>query len=496
MQNNDEYRELVNTPEAQKLMGGWVELPQTGSLPDFPISALPLIGRDMAAAVAEAVQVPAGMAACFLLGAISTATVGRASVLVREGYSEPIQLYIAVSAMPSERKSACLAAMFEPLHAFINEENTHRAAEVIESSALHAMLEKQLQKAQMKGDADEVRRLSHEIADFQDVQPVELMLSEATTEALAARMAQNNGRLAIVSGEGGLLNILAGIYSQSGVNLDVILHGYSGEPVYSARIGRATPKIEKAALSITLAVQPAILQAFISNETLLGCGAVARFLLAAPPSMLGFRKIEGNPVQKHIAARYSKRITELLQAQEIILNLSTEALEVYNEWVGAIELRLAARGDLRDVGAGWAGKLCGNTARIAGLLALLADEGMTISAERMQAAITIAQYFTAQMLALTGADMGISQNAVEVIRYLKELQAKEFSPSIVRRKLRNRKRFERGDVVDAALIELAENGYLRLGLQPDWNGVGRPPEAQYMMHPALLVRNAAEVIEI
>ncbi len=497
MQNrDDEYKDLLLLPAAQKVLGDWGELPQIGTPPDFPESALPIIGRDMAAAVAEAVQVPVGMAACFLLGALSTATVGKASVIVREGYSEPIQLYMAVSAMPSERKSACLTAMFAPLHEFLNEENTRLASEAIESAAVRAMLDKQLQKVQMKGDDAEVRRLSHEIADFVDVQPVELILSDATTEAMAARMAQNGGRLAIVSAEGGVLNILAGMYSQSGVNLDVILHGYSGEPISSARIGRTCPRIEKAALSITLAVQPAILEKFVGNETLLGCGAVARFLLASPPSLLGSRKIEGYPVPKHITARYSKRITELMQAQEITLALSPDALAVFNGWVGETEKRLGIKGDLREVGAGWGGKLCGNTARIAGLLTLLADEGFVIGSKRMQAAVTIAQYFAAQMLSLTGADMGLSQNAHELLKFLKEWQAPEFSPAVVRRKLRNRKRFEKGDVFDAALLELANSGYLRAGKQPEWNGVGRPPEAHYTMHPALLLERPAEVIEL
>lgn len=493
---NDEYADLLDLPEAQRLLDDWGELPKIGTPPDFPVSALPIIGRDMATAVADAVQVPVGMAACFLLGALSTATVGKASVLVREGYSEPVQLYMAVSAMPSERKSACLAAMFAPLHAFLNEENTRLASEVIESAAVRAMLDRQLQKAQMKGDNAEVRRLSHDIADYEDVQPVELILSDATTEAMAARMAQNGGRLAIVSAEGGVLNILAGIYAQSGVNLDVILHGYSGEPIYSARIGRTCPRIEKAALSITLAVQPAILDKFTGNETLLGCGAVARFLLASPPSLLGFRKVEGDPMPKPIAARYSTRITELMQAQEITLSLASDALEVFNGWAEEIEKRLGIRGDLRDVGSGWGGKLCGNTARIAGLLTLLADEGFIVNAERMQAAVTIAQYFAAQMLSLTGADIGLSQNAYELLRYLKERQAPQFSPATVRRKMRNRKRFEKGDVFDAALFELADSGYLRVGKQPEWNGVGRPPEAHYTMHPALLLERPAEVIEL
>ncbi len=467
----------------------WPPLPEVNVPPAFPVNCLPDTARKMALAVAESLQVPLDMPCCFLLGMTSIALLGRAFVEVKEDYLEPIQLYVAVSAQPSERKSAALFAMLRPLSDWVLNINAQRQNDVDVSVQNMKSLEKQLDKATAKGDEQLIRELVAKKNELEVLHPMELYLTDATTEAITRAMAWNDGRIAMVSGEAAIFSVLAGAYSEQ-VNLDVLLQGYSGEPISVARIGREPIRIKHASLAITLAVQPTALTGFLSNEMLLGRGLCARFLYAQPASMLGRREIRNVPsIPFSIKEAYAYLMRELAVCQEekepFFIRLSPEAREVYYQWAEEVEHRLT--GDLQGIAGGWEGKLCGNTVRIAGILKMLADpvRENTISALHMRWAVEIARYFIAHSKAVTGCDTGLSSEACEALEYIRKMNVTSFSPAIVRQKLRKRQAFKQGRSVDNALFELQDAGYLRLGDPPPSNGQGRPPEAIWRVHPNL-----------
>ena len=82
---------------------------QADDLPGFPVEALPPVMGDYAQAIATSLQVPADMPAVGLLAAVSLAVQGVYKVNPKPGWLEPLNLYIAVVAKPSERKSPVLA---------------------------------------------------------------------------------------------------------------------------------------------------------------------------------------------------------------------------------------------------------------------------------------------------------------------------------------------------------------------------------------------------
>ena len=467
----------------------WLPLPEVNAPPVFPVDCLPDIAKKMVLAVAESLQVPLDMPCCFLLGIASIALLGRTFVQVKEDYLEPIQLYVAVSAQPSERKSAALFAILRPLSDWVLNINAQRQNDVDVSIQNMKSLEKQLDKATAKGDEQLIRELVAKKNEMEVLHPVELYLTDATTEAITRAMAWNDGRIAMVSGEAAIFSVLAGAYSEQ-VNLDVLLQGYSGEPISVARIGREPVRIKHASLAITLAVQPTALTGFLSNEMLLGRGLCARFLYAQPASMLGRREIRNVPsIPFSVKEAYANLMRELAACQEekepFFVRLSPEAREVYYQWAEEVERRLT--GDLQGIAGGWEGKLCGNTVRIAGILKMLADPNRenTISALHMRWAVEIARYFIAHAKAVTGCDSGLSSEACEALEYIRKMNVASFSPATMRQKLRKRQAFKQGRSVDNALFELQEVGYLRLGDPPPSNGQGRPPEATWKIHPDL-----------
>ncbi len=497
-----EYSELLSTPAAQKIISLdnqpiWPELPQ-GIIPqEFPLSALPPVGRDMVKAVAEAMQVHPDMVACFLLGALSTCIVGRGKVLIRPGYAEPLQIYIAVAANPSERKSPAIAKMFNPIYEYETQRVEEMRPLLRDTNARLGMKKKQLDLAQRKGQESAALSIACEIEELESIRPFELIIGEGTPEAIVEKMAENGGRIAVVSAEGGLLDILAGMYAESKVNLDPVLQGYSGEPINSARVSRKSSRIQSASLSITLAVQPVTMEALLSNELLVRRGVVGRFLLSYPPSTLGKRNSsQASPVPDAICTRYTRQLDAILRRNDICLTLSPGALRVFDDWDKKVESRLSPDNDLDRLPAGWGGKILGNTARIAGLLCLLEGQGDVVEEFTMQAAVTISEYFISQEIFLSGSDALVGTDATEILQHLIRKQQSEFIPYKLRQSLRSRSRFKKAESVYLALKELEQAGYIRRMIAPEYNGKGRKPEAMFQLNPALLKREISEVLEL
>ena len=71
-----------------------------GSLPGFPVDALPGWAADEVSALAVFTQTPADLGATVLLAVLSAAAGGRAVVEVRGSWREPVNLY-TVAALPS-----------------------------------------------------------------------------------------------------------------------------------------------------------------------------------------------------------------------------------------------------------------------------------------------------------------------------------------------------------------------------------------------------------
>ncbi|MDD4080089.1 MAG: YfjI family protein [Eubacteriales bacterium] len=486
------YEQLLDTPEAQALLNSEPEAPwgslERPAVGPYPLDAMPELGHRIALEAAKSLQVSPAMAACFLIGTLSAAAVGRVQVDMGGGYEEPVQLYIAVGADPSERKSPCLRLLTQPPHDYEREENERRAPVIRQEAVFREAREIALKKAQQKGDEKEAARLAEVLHELPETKPYELIVTDATPEALGQAMARNGGRMAVISAEGALLSVMAGCYAQGPANLDAVLQGYSGEPVSVSRIGRPPVKIEKAALSVCLAVQTEVLEAFINDQQMRQRGTVARFLLAEPESMIGRRLVVGPPMDEELAAKYHRRVKSILSiSMPFALKPDEGAREAWEDWAREIERRSCPGGDLRGLGGGWEGKLAGNTLRLAGLMALIDFSGLAIREHVMRGAIRQIRWFADSMKALCGVNE-LSQEAEEMLRYLARRGERRVSTASVRAGLKNRKRFSRAQETEKALDELAQLGMVRFYHEERKNVMGRPPKPMVLLHPDILKR--------
>lgn len=495
MHKLSEYEKLLEMDSAQKLIAldtpaAWAPLPMKEQLPDFPIDSFPPHLQKYAKAVSQALQAPLDMVCCAVLGSLSVAALG-AKVQVWEGYQEPVQLHMCISMAPSEGKSPVFKAVTQATRDWINHENKLRKAQVAVYASEKRRLEKQIAAAETKNDPDRAAELIEELEELAEVRPYDVPITDTTPEALGMAMMRNAGKASIVSAEGGITDVLMGSYSDK-PNIDVILQGYSGEAVSVQRVGRDPIKIDNACCAILIAVQPQVLEAMLGNEVLLGRGLCARFLYCVPPSMLGKRDMrEAKPVPKSVAIDYETTIMNLtalsFQGPQKVLTLSLDGLEAYYKWQAEIEPHISPGEKWHNIANGWEGKLLGNTVRIAGLLNLANDvHGREpISADQFLAAIDIARFFLAHAMSATHKDEGLGPSTREVLETIIKQGHSPFSPYALRQTLKSRKRFRKGEAVDQELQALQQMGYLRLVLQPKYQGVGRPPEAMYEVYPAL-----------
>lgn len=466
-------------------------------LPVFPVDALPKTIGDYVTALAESTQTPVDMAASSALAVISVCMQGKYKIKAKADWTEPVNLFVLDVMNPSERKSAVENAMIKPINLFESERNSQNAP-AIESSKMQKRILERRQKAledqaaKGKADAEEVRKIAEEIANYKDIKPMKLYVDDITTEKLTSVLAGNNGCAAILSTEGGIFDTLAGTYSKS-VNIDVMLKGYSGDSIRVDRIGRNSESIMNPALTVLLMVQPSVLSGLMQNGTFRGRGLTARFLYCIPKSFVGMRKYRSKPVPDDVYRAYERCIINLLEDEleneTEIITLSKEADEMIENFAEQLEPKL--KKEYADI-ADWCGKLVGNILRISALLTrssvyrshefLEIPEPLTVDAEMMKKAIKIGEYFTEHAKAafmMMGADPVIHQSK-RVVETIRENGIKEFTRRDIMRICRN---FKKADDVQSVLNRLADYGYIAEKPQEGYSGKGRPPAQVYITNP-------------
>lgn len=461
-------------------------------LPTFPVKVLSPVLRDYVKAVAETTQTSPDMAAAASLAVVAICAQGKFCISGKKDWAEPLNLFVVIIAPPAERKSAVMTLMTFPLEDYERKANEVRSTAIYESEMLRSVLEREKKSiedkvAKGKADREELKKKAEELATFREVKPLKLFADDVTAEKLASVLAENNSRAAIVSPEGGIFDILKGLYTST-VNIDTILKGHSGDSIRVDRIGRPSETILHPALTMLLAVQPEVLNGMMSNSTFRGRGLTARFLYAMPKSPVGRRAFDTRPIPEATKKAYSELITDLLDADGELMDieLSKEAYGVLKELFDKTEKSLG--GELSDI-VDWAGKYVGAVLRIAGLLHFTEHHGIfhstEVSVDTMRSAVTIGEYFLEHAKAaysLMGADP-INKQCEYLLSAIKRDGLAEFSR---RDAMRTCRRFKTAESLQAVLNRLCEYGYIAPKPTEPYNGVGRKPSEVYLTNPCLL----------
>ncbi|MER5197768.1 YfjI family protein [Streptomyces sp. NPDC002755] len=480
-------------------------IPLTGrrDLAPFPAHVFPAWMGEFVAAVAEETQTPVDLAGSIALAVLATAAGGRSVVHVRGNWREPTNLYTVVALPPGNRKSAVFALLTNPLYdaekqlkaamqpAIVEAEVTARLAkEAADKAAARAASADDDKRQEMVATAVGLAQTAGTLTV--PAEPV-LLADDSTPETVTSLMAEQGGRLSVMSAEGGIFDIIAGRYSGA-PNMDAFLKGHAGDRL---RVNRQSRReyIDAPALTIGLAVQPEVLQDIGKVKGFDGRGFLARFLFSLPKSMVGERKVVTDPVPEQTAATYAARVIDLTLSlaewtDPAVIQLSPGADAVLITYQERVEPQLKKRGGKLGHITNWAAKLAGATARMAALLHLAEHGGNgyahPVTEATMRAAIELGEYYTAHALAVfdaMGADPVIGR-ARSVLDALRDNRWEDVSRRDVFTAL---SRSEVPTVADLepALALLEDHGYLR-SYQPERTGKrGRPPAPRLAAHPSL-----------
>ncbi len=462
----------------------------------FPTDVLPAALRHFVDAAAVQTQTPHDLAGLGVLGALAVVCGGR--LRVRAGsHVEPTNLFLYVAMPPASRKSQVAELVLSPLYTI-----ERRLAEEAEPGRREAAQRVGIAQAKLeaarkreaagKGAADpkafaELARAADEMVPAIP----RLLFDDTTVEKLASVLAEQGGRAAIVSAEGGVWDTLLGRYNRGVGSIDVFLKGHAGDPIGVDRIGRAHEHARRPALTVLSFGQPSRLWEAGAAPQLTGRGMLARILYALPRSTVGWREVDTPRVPDEVERRYDRLLNTLHNAltSEVLVELDAAAHQVFVAYKRLLEPRLRpSTGDLAAIGD-WAGKLAGAVLRIAALLhaASAASEGRPISSAvglgSVEAAIRLGDYLVKH--AFVAFQQFRADPATELAHHVLEWIRRRGETSFRARDAFDgvRKRTGRMGETNAALKVLVDHGFIRPVNEA--HGVGRPRSPLYEVHPSL-----------
>jgi hypothetical protein len=489
----------------------WPELESFDDLylPSFPIDVLPPVLREWVSALSEATQTPPDLAGLLTLAVCAAAVAKKVLIEARHGWREPLNIFVAILLEPGNRKSAVFSDTIRPLR--ILEGNLAKQAkpriareqsEYRQKEQRLKKLEKQLAEGVKGISREEADRIAEELSQFSVTAEPRLIVDDATAEVLTILLQQQDGRIASMSAEGGVFDLMGGLYTKNGTpSFNVYLMGHAGDDLVTDRVTRDTVRVAAPALTCAYAVQPQVIEGISGNAAFRGRGLLGRFLFAFPASRIGQREIAPPPVPDSVRVAYYGIVYKLSEAnanigniesanREFNLRLSSDASREFLAWEAEIESMLGDGGKM-ELMRDWGGKLAGATLRIAGILHCV-QHGMQgqVDAATIKSAIQIARFLIphaeAVLTMMIATESICLDDAQYVLRWIDRHELTEFTKRDLHQHGKNR--FKKVEDLEPALNELVRRGYLRLRPHHP-SAPGRPPSPTYEVNPAVRAKN-------
>lgn len=468
------------------------------NLPSWPTWILPDWIRDHVEQTADAIQVPIDLCAQFALGALATACMGYTTIRITDTWSEPLNLYLATIMPSGGGKSPAEKAMVNPLRDWEAERREATRIDAATSETERRILEKKVaeleKSAAMNPDAKaEARQARIALETHQTIRAFRRLANDATPERLAELLSHHKERMALLSAEAPIMDMVAGAYSKL-PNIDVYLNAFSGEQVIIDRKGSAGQGpteiiLRDPLLTISVAMQPNVIGfATNNNRHAEGRGFFARFMYSAPTDMRGrrdhHRMLQSRDPEtgkryatqlRHIAEAGQWPTNELLLTPDATIRL-IDANAERERWCVANH----------EPAINWASKLAATIPRVAALLHIAWDRpaNSPVDIDICEAALALSDYWFAHFLHLNPTDQETKDLADEAQAILDKVQRRQTTTSTPREiQLAFRTRYRSVEDVVPALQFLEERGWLRLA-QGEWGDIGvRGPKVIIEFHP-------------
>lgn len=483
MQENIIENQLFDFPALQPLQAR-VENP------DFPINCFPDVIKNYALAVAEHTQTAVEMAATIGLVVFSSAVFGKYKIEGKPGYEENLNLYLIVVSPSGNRKTPVFELMTDCLRIFEEHEKLRKASLISERNAQRKRLEyqikylkKQIEKRVNDEAINNLINLEEELKKYPIIRSPKIYTSETTSEKLEVLLSQNNERFTVISDESGTLDVILGRYSNGASNLDIWLKAYNGSPHDSQRMSREV-RLNHPLLTAILCAQPIVLQKLIKNSVVNGRGFLARFLFISPEKKMG-EKFLTEPINSKVKDDYEQAVIRLLSTERAIsqiLTLSPEALDIYQKYYTSC---IDDYSDTEYIPE-WSEKYRGTILRIAGIFELAKGEKTVVSAETMNNAIKVAEYYRDEAVSVFSETFEETElkKAKFVVKKIKENRIHRIKRAELFRICRG-KFFKKIEDFEPTVELLSVYGYIIIKRSGNQTGPGRPADIELIINPRL-----------
>lgn len=469
-----------------------------------PRNILPGIFGEHAAAVADSTQTPPAIATMFTISILGTVLQGRAEVApFGDDYREPLAIW-TVSCYPvGGRKTAVYNACVAPVIRYEKLAGDRARPEIHRRYAAREVAAKRIEK--LKQDAareedaarraliqDAIKRVRDEMPD--EMKAPLIFTTNATPERTEGMLAEQGGKLGVLSDESDTFLNLSGGLRGGMASLDVVLKGHAGSALRVDRQGREA-HLDRPTLSMGLIVQPESFAELAAGRRLRATGVLARYLYTIPKSNIGTRDVrQRKPIPRETAERYHVAVMSLLEGYEErgreprVLVFSTEALEPWLAFAEGVE-RNQGEGGRYEAISDWTSKLPGHAARLSALFQI-AEHGLDIhevGLSAVQRALELCRLLIPHAEAafgMLGAD-DTDADALAVLRWIKAGEYREFSRREAQRAMHGR--FSKVERLERALAALRDR-YIISGEKKAATG-GRA-SAFYLVNPKIHQRGA------
>lgn len=524
---NDKVTLVAAVAEVVNGLAPWpdpVPLGDIQTAPDVETEPLPPVLGSFVDALAIAFQVPKALALVAVLGAVATAVQRKVVVEVRHGWQEPVNVFLAVFADPSHRKTPVMNSAMDPVMAYERERAAAVKPLIAEYRNARANLEEQLKrvrKALGGARTDEKREelsrltqdLTRQIASLgEEPRAPVLHVGDTTDSGLPPLLAEHGGKMTIATDEGNVFKSMGGIYLDGNASFDTLKQSYTGtRDVRVNRKNGGLTIVHMPTVTVAAMVQPAVLRGALSHPAFAGEGLISRFAFLLPESNLGSRMIGAPPVPPDVKGGYIRAIRALLEleparddrgnARPHVVVMTVEAGAVIMDFEREIEPQLGTGGAL-DGTDGFGGKVAGLVVRVAGLFHMAEHAhspypwGERIAADTVKRAVALVRQAFLPHTLIALSYMHASRDtdrAGKIITWLKRNGLREFSRAQLHNDLKGILKGEGPEAWEPPLKQLWEANYIRPRTEPtsEKRGRGRPPTTVYDVNPKLLAEGGA-----
>jgi hypothetical protein len=303
----------------------------------YPVWALPRIIGDAVREVEAWVQAPTPLIAASAISAVSASIQTRFSVHRNHSMAGPATLYLLTVAESGERKTFIDKLFTVPIVEWQAEQRQEHKRQLAEYKLDLAEWERARPESEDRDDL-----LGHDMAKPEEPRERRVLRSDDTTEALIEAL-QRYPIAVINSAEAGLI---FGSHSMKAENVTANLAlantMWDGDSIHQERIKRGVIHVERPRVTMSLQVQPEVLEKFILTTGGLakGIGYFARFLFSYPESTIGRRFFEEAPADQPALRRFQSRTSELLKIEpefDVLGRLDPHYVEfdadAYQTWI-------------------------------------------------------------------------------------------------------------------------------------------------------------------